>query len=137
MNLQLQASAEQSAVVFEIMKRFRAAEIIHQLLRLLPDKFVEAFVRFVFFDEVCGFSTDSADANEFQMQRDATLDAIAQQLDKSLIVALLYTFEGLIIEHSKVYIYFAVITNALLLFLFYEQKYIESWLVIVYLPTPK
>eukprot|EP00698_Gefionella_okellyi_P019122 TRINITY_DN5820_c0_g1_i2.p1 TRINITY_DN5820_c0_g1~~TRINITY_DN5820_c0_g1_i2.p1 ORF type:complete len:688 (+),score=139.55 TRINITY_DN5820_c0_g1_i2:91-2154(+) len=74
------------ADVFEIFRRFRAAEAIHQMLRLPLDGFVENVVRFVFFEE---------------MSRDAALAQIAHTLDKSFIVALLYAIEAHVLQYRQ------------------------------------
>eukprot|EP00697_Spironema_sp_BW2_P004947 gnl/Spiro4/16687_TR8974_c0_g1_i1.p1 gnl/Spiro4/16687_TR8974_c0_g1~~gnl/Spiro4/16687_TR8974_c0_g1_i1.p1 ORF type:complete len:922 (-),score=164.29 gnl/Spiro4/16687_TR8974_c0_g1_i1:196-2910(-) len=76
----------QIVVIFELMKRFRAAELFPAIFKFLPDKLVETLVRFMFFEK---------------MKRDPKYSDICGHLDKTLIVAFLYEMEKLASQHNK------------------------------------
>jgi len=77
---QITTDPTQIAILFELMKRFLVPQYLPQVFQFLPNKFVETFVRFMFFT---------------RLKSDTKLNQIASKLDKTLIVAFLYDLEKL------------------------------------------
>eukprot|EP00004_Rigifila_ramosa_P011128 TRINITY_DN2346_c0_g1_i1.p1 TRINITY_DN2346_c0_g1~~TRINITY_DN2346_c0_g1_i1.p1 ORF type:complete len:456 (+),score=150.17 TRINITY_DN2346_c0_g1_i1:151-1518(+) len=66
---------DQISIIFELLKRFDAPHVFPHVFRLCHEKFVEQFVRFVFFDK---------------LKKDSNMTDISARLDKTLMVAFLY-----------------------------------------------
>lgn len=68
-------SEENVAIVFELLRRIEAPWYLAQIFKFLPDKFVEVFVKFLFFD---------------LLLKDPSLSHIKQKVDRSFMVAFMY-----------------------------------------------
>lgn len=73
-------SEENVGIVFELLRRIEAPWYLAQIFKFLPDKFVEVFVKFLFFD---------------LLLKDPSLSPIKQKVDRSFMVAFMYELEKL------------------------------------------
>lgn len=78
---------EQRADLCEILKRFRLPDVLRQLFRFVPDRFVEMLVRFIFVGS---------------MRRDPAWQVIANRQDKPFVVAVLKCIENLALSRWQV-----------------------------------
>eukprot|EP00003_Mantamonas_plastica_P023990 TRINITY_DN440_c0_g1_i1.p1 TRINITY_DN440_c0_g1~~TRINITY_DN440_c0_g1_i1.p1 ORF type:complete len:660 (-),score=260.08 TRINITY_DN440_c0_g1_i1:30-2009(-) len=71
-------------IIYELLKRFDAPQILSQMFKFPPDKFVEQFVRFMFFE---------------QLKKDESFNEVSNSLNKPLIVRFLYELERVALSY--------------------------------------
>lgn len=85
-NKRLQFSQDQANLILEFLKSLDVAQYLAVIFKLVPDKFVERFVRFIYIEE---------------LKKDPDWFKIFGNVDKPLLVAILYDLEKLAQQYLR------------------------------------